>query len=113
MNNQEPKYEMPVSELEISKMFGLSQTFLQKDRISKNIAAGKNRIPFVKIGQMVRYMPSKVAEALQRMTVPAALAQPAPPYHKPVTAPVIPGVKRGRGRPHKSAASAVMEGERK
>ena len=104
-------YEKPVPELEISKMFGLSQTFLQKDRISKNLLAGKNKIPFVKIGQMVRYMPSQVARALADMTVPAAPPQPPAPYRKPAPTPALPGVKRSRGRPRKYPAAAAMEGE--
>ena len=111
MNDQEPKYEKPVSETEISKMFGLSQTFLQKDRISKNLVAGKNKIPFVKIGQMVRYMPSQVASALAAMTVHQGTPQPPTPYRKPTPTPVPPGVKRSRGRPRKYPAAAAMEGE--
>jgi hypothetical protein len=52
--------EILLDENEMAKRLGVSVSWLQKDR-SKT---GRKLVPFVKLGQVVRYVPAAVSAAL-------------------------------------------------
>ncbi len=108
-----PEIERMVSEGEISAMFGISVTCLQKDRTQKSLTNKTNKFSFVKIGNTVRYFPTQFAVEVRNMTIPAAPVQPPQPYRKPERVEHAPGavIKRGRGRPRGSANRPTAEGE--
>jgi hypothetical protein len=57
----EQAISIAVDEAEMARLIGMSVHFLRKDRVTKRL------LPFYKIGDAVRYDPSRVRLALVRM----------------------------------------------
>ena len=90
--------EQLLTEQETAAWLNVPVTFLQKDRTAKMIAAGRNRIPFLRIGSNIRYQPSAVQAALTEAAAAAMVAPP--PKLQAAPKPTPDGqVKRYRGRP--------------
>lgn len=90
--------EQPINDTQAASLLCLSVSTLRKDR--SVVSRGLN-IPFVKMGDRVRYLPSQLEAWMHSRTVnPVQPQQPVEAQPQPVPMPKQQG-RRGVGRPRK------------